>query len=40
MVADIEKILVVRVGHMGDVVMITPALDSLLAAFPYAEFHH
>ncbi len=34
-----EKILVVRVGHSGDLVMITPALTSLLAAFPEAEIH-
>lgn len=34
-----EKILLVRVGRGGDVVMITPALDALLAALPRAEFH-
>lgn len=34
-----EKILLVRVGRGGDVVMITPALDALLAALPGAEFH-
>jgi ADP-heptose:LPS heptosyltransferase len=36
---DRQKILVVRVGRGGDIVMITPALDALLAAFPGAEFH-
>lgn len=34
-----EKILVVRVGLGGDLVMITPALTVLLNAFPHAEFH-
>lgn len=34
-----QKILVVRVGRAGDLIMITPALLSLLAAFPEAEFH-
>lgn len=34
-----EKILVVRVGLGGDLVMITPALQVLLAAFPEADFH-
>jgi ADP-heptose:LPS heptosyltransferase len=33
------KILVVRVGRAGDMVMITPALDALLDAFPAAEIH-
>lgn len=33
------KILVVRVGRGGDLVMITPALRALLAAFPAAEVH-
>ncbi len=33
------KILVVRVGRAGDMVMITPALNALLAAFPEAELH-
>lgn len=36
---DRQKILVVRVGRAGDVVMITPALRALLAALPDAEFH-
>ncbi len=34
-----EKILIVRVGLGGDLVMITPALRVLLDAFPAAEFH-
>jgi len=34
-----EKILVVRVGRAGDMVMITPALDALFRAFPEAEVH-
>ncbi len=34
-----RKILVVRVGRAGDLVMITPALNALLAALPDAEFH-
>jgi heptosyltransferase-1 len=34
-----EKILLVRVGRGGDLIMITPALDALLEAFPSAEFH-
>ena len=34
-----EKILIVRVGRGGDVIMITPALNALLEAFPEAEFH-
>ena len=34
-----EKILVVRVGRAGDVVMITPALRALLDSFRDAEFH-
>jgi ADP-heptose:LPS heptosyltransferase len=34
-----QKILVVRVGHGGDLVMITPALRALLEAFPTAELH-
>ena len=33
------KILVVRVGRAGDMVMITPALNVLLRAFPEAEIH-
>ncbi|MBN2171659.1 MAG: glycosyltransferase family 9 protein [Candidatus Krumholzibacteriota bacterium] len=37
--AGSEKILVVRVGRAGDLVMVTPALDSLLAALPGAEIH-
>lgn len=34
-----EKILIVRVGLGGDLVMITPAMRLLLDAFPTAEFH-
>ena len=34
-----EKILVVRAGRGGDLIMITPALNALLGAFPAAEFH-
>ncbi len=34
-----KKILVVRVGRAGDLVMITPALNALLAARPAAEIH-
>ena len=34
-----RKILVVRVGRAGDLVMITPALNALLAALPAAEIH-
>jgi len=37
--ASAEKILVVRVGLGGDLVMITPALNQLLAGFPAAEVH-
>ena len=37
--SGVEKILIVRVGLGGDLVMITPALNGLLAAFPRAEFH-
>jgi heptosyltransferase I len=33
------KILVVRVGKAGDMVMITPALRALLRLYPNAEFH-
>jgi ADP-heptose:LPS heptosyltransferase len=33
------KILVVRVGKAGDMVMITPALRALLVLYPQAEFH-
>jgi heptosyltransferase I len=33
------KILVVRVGKAGDMVMITPALRALLRLYPDAEFH-
>ena len=36
---ELEKILVVRVGRAGDMVMITPALNALLQAFPEAEMH-
>jgi ADP-heptose:LPS heptosyltransferase len=38
-VAFNAKILVVRVGHAGDLVMITPALAGLLEGFPDAEIH-
>jgi ADP-heptose:LPS heptosyltransferase len=34
-----ERILVVRAGRGGDLIMITPALDALLAAEPAAEIH-
>ncbi len=34
-----EKILLVRAGRGGDLIMITPALDALLAELPEAEFH-
>lgn len=34
-----RKILVVRVGRTGDLIMITPALRALLDAFPEAECH-
>lgn len=34
-----ERILVVRVGRAGDMVMITPALRAILAAHPHAELH-
>lgn len=34
-----EKILLVRAGRGGDLIMITPAVDALLAAYPDAEFH-
>jgi heptosyltransferase-1 len=34
-----EKILVVRAGRGGDLIMITPALDALLQARPEAEIH-
>ena len=37
--SGVEKILIVRIGLGGDLVMITPALNGLLAAFPKAEFH-
>ena len=33
------KILVIRIGRMGDRVMITPAFRALLEAYPSAEFH-
>lgn len=39
MTAGKRKILVVRVGRAGDLVMVTPALNALLAAMPEAEFH-
>jgi heptosyltransferase-1 len=34
-----EKILIVRAGRGGDLIMITPALNALLGVFPGAEFH-
>ena len=34
-----RKILVVRVGRAGDMVMITPALNALFRVFPEAELH-
>ncbi len=37
--AEKQKILVVRVGRAGDLVMITPALKALLKAQPEAEVH-
>jgi len=36
---SVEKILLVRIGHGGDLIMITPALNALLEVFPDAEFH-
>ncbi len=35
----VKKILVVRVGRAGDVVMITPALKAILQAYPAADIH-
>lgn len=37
--AEIRKILIVRAGRGGDLIMITPAVKALLTAFPEAEFH-
>src|SRR5512141_2608703 len=37
--AETGRILAVRVGRGGDLVMITPALRMLLEAFPRAELH-
>lgn len=37
--SDPDKILLVRVGRAGDLVMVTPALNAILAAFPKAEVH-
>jgi ADP-heptose:LPS heptosyltransferase len=34
-----EKILLVRAGRGGDLIMITPAINALLEAYPWAEFH-
>ena len=34
-----DRILAVRAGRGGDLIMITPALDALLAAHPTAEIH-
>ncbi len=33
------KILVVRVGRVGDMIMLTPALDALMDVFPNAQFY-
>jgi len=33
------KILVIRVGRVGDIVMITPALRAIIDAYPEAELH-
>lgn len=35
----IVKILIIRVGRAGDLMMITPALRALLDSYPDAEFH-
>ncbi|MBU8871716.1 MAG: glycosyltransferase family 9 protein [Gemmatimonadales bacterium] len=37
--ASERKILIVRVGRGGDLIMITPAVNALLAAHPEAELH-
>jgi len=37
--SDKEKILIIRVGRAGDLVMITPALRALLRHYPESEFH-
>jgi len=34
-----EKILIVRVGRVGDMVMITAALKAILDEYPQAEIH-
>ncbi len=34
---DIRRILAIQLGHLGDVLLITPALDLLRRAFPQAE---
>ncbi len=36
---DIKKILVIRLDHIGDVLMTRPALESLAAKFPAAQIH-
>jgi len=33
------KILIVRVGRVGDMIMLTPALDALMDTFPDAQFY-
>ena len=33
------KILIIRVGRVGDMLMITPAVRALMDACPEAEFH-
>jgi len=35
----IKKILVVRLGHMGDVILVTPCIRALRKHFPEAEIH-
>lgn len=37
--SPVRKILLVRVGRGGDLIMATPAIRALLEAFPAAEFH-
>lgn len=35
----VVKILIVRIGRVGDMLMITPAMEALLELYPEAEFH-
>ncbi|MDR2877695.1 MAG: glycosyltransferase family 9 protein [Chromatiales bacterium] len=35
----LSKILLIRVGRVGDMVMVTPAVQALLDHYPQAEFH-